>query len=391
MYNPCQFARAKKTNNMGKFIESLGGVAQNTIGGLVGTGLSRLFGLSWSPEKAMKKQWEYNQKVMALQNQYNQQAAAQGQEYAKEYWDYTNAENQANHLKNAGLNIGLMYGQSGAGGMGASGGSRQEGVDQAQGNPVGMALQTQQIEQQERMNNAQIKLAEAQAQKTEEEAKKISGVDIQEALARIEKIYEEAKKINKEGNWYEATAKTAEAQEEYTRQLKKVAEGDEALRDAQIATEWEKVALMLKEGLEINENIENKKISNRIARSTEEATIQEAYLQCGYLMAAIAREQSQKEVNEKEVYHLQAMIEELAERADKEKWDKETYRMQIEGMIDRWEAQTFNERLGLGVEVGDKLLKVLLARTPRTSKTTTYSTRKGGTIRTDSQTTTSGW
>ena len=31
-----------------------------------------------------------------------------------------------------------MYGQNGAGGMGASGGARQESPDQAQGNPVGM-------------------------------------------------------------------------------------------------------------------------------------------------------------------------------------------------------------------------------------------------------------
>ena len=47
-----------------------------------------------------------------------------------------------------------MYGQSGAGGMGASGGAHQSSPDQPQGNPVGMALQIQQIEQQRRMNDA---------------------------------------------------------------------------------------------------------------------------------------------------------------------------------------------------------------------------------------------
>jgi len=75
--------------------------------------------------------------------------------------------------------------------------------------------------------------------------------------------------------------------------------------------------------------------------------------------------------------HPRQEINELTERADKEKWDKETYRMHIEGMIDRWEAQTFNERLGIGVEVGEKLLNILLMRAPKTSKITTYSTRKG--------------
>ena len=122
---------------------------------------------------------------MALQNQYQQQAAQQSQQYAKNYWDYTNAENQVQHLKNAGLNIGLMYGQSGAGGMGASGGARQESPEQPQGNPVAMALQTQRIEQQRRMNDAQISLAEAQAKKAEEEAKKIGGVDTDKVIQEI--------------------------------------------------------------------------------------------------------------------------------------------------------------------------------------------------------------
>ena len=332
----------------------------------------------------MQEQWKYNKNIMALQNQYQQQAAEKSQQYAKDYWDYTNAENQVEHLKNAGLNIGLMYGQSGAGGMGASGGAHQASPDQPQGNPVGMALQVQQLEQQRRATDAQIRLTEAETQKAEEEAKKIGGVDIQEALKRIEKLGEEVKTLAKQGDWYEANSKLAEAQENYTKQLERVAQGDEALRDAQLATEWEKVALMLKEGLEIDENIEGKRISNRIARATEEAHIQEAYLQCAYLVAITAETRSKKalneseiKVNDKEIKHLESEINELTERADKEKWDKETYRMHIEGMIDRWEAQTFNERLGIGVEVGEKLLNILLMRAPKTSKITTYSTRKG--------------
>ena len=167
--------------NFGKlFTEGLASSGVSALTGLITGGVSRALGLSWSPEKAMREQEAYNKRIMALQNQYQQQAAEQSQQYAKDYWDYTNSENQVQHLKNAGLNIGLMYGQGGAGGMGASGGARQESPDQAQGNPVGMALQVQQIEQQRRMNDAQIALAEAQAEKTRVEAKKIGGVDIQE-------------------------------------------------------------------------------------------------------------------------------------------------------------------------------------------------------------------
>ena len=141
------------------------------------------------------------------------QAAAQSQQYAKDYWDYTNAENQVAHLKNAGLNIGLMYGQSGAGGMGASGGARQESPDQAQGNPIGMALQVQQIEQQRRMNDAQIALAEAQAKKAGAEASKISGVDTQEALKRIEEASSRIELNLKESNYKEALKELEKLQE----------------------------------------------------------------------------------------------------------------------------------------------------------------------------------
>ena len=159
------------------FIEGLASSGASSLTGVITGGISQALGLSWSPKRAMKEQEAYNKRIMALQNQYQQQAAARSQQYAKDYWDYTNAENQVKHLKNAGLNVGLIYGQSGAGGMGASGGARQESPEQAQGNPVGMALQVQQIEQQRRMNDAQISLAEAQASKAKAEAGKISGVD----------------------------------------------------------------------------------------------------------------------------------------------------------------------------------------------------------------------
>jgi predicted DsbA family dithiol-disulfide isomerase len=140
------------------FIEGLAGSGASSLTGLITGGISRALGLSWSPKKAMQEQFKYNKEIMALQNQYQQQAAEKSQQYAKEYWDYTNTENQVAHLKNAGLNIGLMYGQGGAGGMGASGGAHQAAPEQPQGNPIAMALQTQQIEQQRRMNDAQILL-----------------------------------------------------------------------------------------------------------------------------------------------------------------------------------------------------------------------------------------
>ena len=88
--------------------------------------------------------------------------------------------------------------------MGASGGAHQSSPDQPQGNPVGMALQVQQLEQQRRMNDAQIALAEAQAEKAGAEATKISGVDTQEALKRIEEIASQIELNLKEGDYKDA-------------------------------------------------------------------------------------------------------------------------------------------------------------------------------------------
>lgn len=94
------------------FISGLASSGASSLTGLITGGLSQALGLSWSPEKAMKEQFKYNKEIMALQNQYQQQAAEKSQQYAKDYWDYTNTENQVAHLKNAGLNVGLIYGQS---------------------------------------------------------------------------------------------------------------------------------------------------------------------------------------------------------------------------------------------------------------------------------------
>ena len=205
---------------------------------------------------------------MALQNQYQHQAAAKSQQYAKDYWDYTNAENQVRHLKNAGLNIGLMYGQSGAGGMGASGGAHQTSPEQPQGNPIGMALQTQQIEQQRRMTDAQISLTEAQASKAKEEAKKIGGVDTAEAWKRIEEIGSKIDLMLKEGEYKEALTQLTKAEKEATEALKNLREMQEGLTKAQIS---EAFALATKYSEEAHTEYwrkENEKIQNEYLKDT---------------------------------------------------------------------------------------------------------------------------
>lgn len=368
------------------FISGLGTSAASTGIGFIGNALSQALGLSWSPKRAMQEQEAYNERIMALQNQYNKEAAAQGQEYAKEYWDYTNAENQVKHLKNAGLNIGLMYGQSGAGGMGASGGSRQESVDQPQGNPVAMALQVQQLEQQRRMNDAQIALAQAQADKAGAEANKIAGVDTQEALKRIQEIDQKIDLMVKEGNYKDALTQLTNAKEETEKVLKTLRESEEVLTRANVSVAFATATKYSEEARVLFWKKENEKIENQYLRETIDDRVEAAYYNNCVTIALAAKYQKDVEVGEAQIHQLEAMAKELNELADKHEWDKETYRKQVEGMIERWEQQTFNERLGLGMEFGENIVDMFYKLRRRSSKTRTVSKREGKTVKTESYT-----
>lgn len=368
------------------FMEGLGSSAASTATGFIGNALNQILGLSWSPEKAMKEQEAYNKRIMALQNQYQQQAAAQSQQYAKDYWDYTNAENQVNHLKNAGLNIGLMYGQSGAGGMGASGGARQESPDQAQGNPIGMALQVQQIEQQRRMNEAQIELARAQANKANEEANKISGVDTQEALKRIEEISSRIELNLREGNYKQALTELANAEKEATNALTAIREMEEGLTKAKISEAFAIATYYSEKAHTEYWTKENEKIQNEYLKDTYQDRVEAAYYNNAVAIALAAKYKSEKDVNEKDIKLLEAKIKELDALADKHNWDKVTYRKEVEGMIERWEEQTFNERIGLGLEFGENIVEMLYKGRRKKSSVKTKSTRQGKTTTTETYT-----
>ena len=55
-------------------------------------------------------------------------------------------------------------------------------------------------------------------------------------------------------------------------------------------------------------------------------------------------------------------------------------------MIERWEEQTFNERLGLGLEFGENIVNMLYKGRKKTTNTKTKSTRVGKTVRTGTYT-----
>lgn len=382
----------------------LGGLASSgasSLTGLTTGGISQALGLSWSPKKAMEEQLKYNKNIMALQNQYQQQAAQQSQQYAKEYWDYTNAENQAQHLKNAGLNIGLMYGQSGAGGMGASGGARQESPEQPQGNPIGMALQTQQIEQQRRMTDAQIKLTEAQAKKAEEEAQKIKGVD-------TEKVIQEIKTMIQQEGWYKTDADLrVQLKTESIERVKEIQENVELIKKEQFTeeqkaqkfyqeamTQVEEQNVLAKKWEVLNEEAIGKRINNQILQETKDELIRSVALKNSVLIAEAFNLRESGKTEEKKRDELDASIKELIARAEKHKMDAESFKKEVEGQIERWRAQTgletwenINESVDVIVDGIVNVFKALRGAGEIEINTTTVSQNPKGTSTSQSRTT----
>ena len=357
------------------FTEGLASSGASSLTGILTGGLSQALGLTWSPRKAIEEQWKYNKNIMALQNQYQQQAAAKSQQYAKDYWDYTNTENQVAHLKNAGLNIGLMYGQSGAGGMGASGGAHQTSPEQPQGNPVAMALQTQQIEQQRRMNDAQIALAEAQARKADEEANKIGGVDIEEARKRIEEMDAKIDTLIADKNLKEAETELTKAKKATEDTIQRLNESKEALSRAEISQAFAVATYYSEMAHKVYWEYQREKLGYQYDKETLQDRIDSAYYMNCQIIASIAKTYKDVEVGDAQIEQLKAAAKELNALADKHNWDKETYRKQVEGMIERWEEQTFNERLQIGLQFGENIVEMFLKLRGKKSQTKTVSTK----------------
>lgn len=126
----------------------------------------------------------YNEEQAQLrQAQINKEQAKYSQGLAMEYWDYTNWENQVDHLRKAGLNPALMYAKGGTGGQ--TGGGQAQGVGLSPSNQeavkaqqIGMALQLTQLK-------SQIEVNESIAKKNTAEAEKTAGVDTEAAKMGI--------------------------------------------------------------------------------------------------------------------------------------------------------------------------------------------------------------
>lgn len=127
-----------------------------------------------------RRQLKQQEKLQELQIKGNKEMGEFNNQLQLDMWNKTNYGAQMEHLKGAGLNPGLIYGMGGAGGA-TTGGGGGGGVS---GGQAANAAATQQNNMAMGMQLAQMRLIEAQTEKTKVEAAKLEGVDTEQAKAQ---------------------------------------------------------------------------------------------------------------------------------------------------------------------------------------------------------------
>lgn len=254
----------------------------------------------------------YNEEQAQLrQAQINKEQAKYSQGLAMEYWDYTNWENQVDHLKKAGLNPALMYAKGGAGGQ--TGGGQAQGVGLSPSNQeavkaqqIGMALQLAQLK-------SQIEVNESVAKKNTAEAEKTAGVDTEAAKMGI---------------------KLSEAQVLSERERKnvlyweaEVAQSESVLKEALANTEqfnlqkvqWD-IRIVEKGYEELSERVAMLKRENKIGDATAEMQIEQYKANLVDIWAGAMLKMAQTETQKEEV----KAIDERLKQKDYELDQKDT-------------------------------------------------------------------
>ena len=207
------------------------------------------------------EQWGNQLKLMDIQNRYNEQMAKNNQLRNKDLWDYTNYENQKQHIKNAGLNPALIYGMGGGGGVSANG-AQGQGVTQPTDRSVEMGLKQQGLGLQLASIASQVELNKSQAEKNKAEADKIAGVDTDVQKATMENIIAQTSNEKIKKGLIYADTRFKDAMEEITRS--KIDE-----------VGWNIKNLM--KSLEIaDKNIEATGLDNELKSRTMEANVKQA-------------------------------------------------------------------------------------------------------------------
>lgn len=159
------------------------GVLGMLAGGLAGRAID--YGMGLETEKwSIDQQRKFAKEMQEEQIRGNSQLAKYSQGLQLDTWNKTSAPAQVKKLREAGLNVGLMYPGGGGGGTTGSANAGTAGTptpSMGAGINAGMGLQLKELANQTALVQSQVELNKAQAAK-------ISGVDTQKTTQEIANI-----------------------------------------------------------------------------------------------------------------------------------------------------------------------------------------------------------
>lgn len=330
---------------------------------MLGNGIFSIFGAGLNAAMssgAANEQWGNQLRLMDIQNRYNEQMAKNNQQRNKDLWDYTNYENQKQHIKNAGLNPALMYGMGGGGGVSASG-AQGQGVTQPTDRSVEMGLKQQGLGLQLASIASQVDLNKSQAEKNKVEADKIAGVDTDAQKATIDNLIAQTSNEKVKKGLILGQIRVADAEEELKRNMA------DWTKDKADETRWN--IKSLQKGIDkLVEEINGMKLDNELKERTINNKVKESSLTLQNLMSEILLKGSQGKVNEEQAKAIPAQILQGWEKLVKEGKALINQREQIEAyvqdVINRYELG----KKGLDIEEQKLVKDVILGMLEIASK-----------------------
>lgn len=316
------------------------------IGAIMGIGGALMGALN--ANSASNQSWQRQHQLMEIQAELNQKNAKFNTAQAKEMWNYTNFENQIEHIKKAGLSPGLIYGMGGQGGS-TQGAGAANGVGLPQDQSVGMGLRAQEIGIEMANALSQIKLNESQASKNEAEADKIKGVDTEAQKATIDNLIAQTSNEKIKRGLILGQIRVADAEEELKRNTA------DWTKEKVEETRWN--VKSLQKGIDkLAVEIDGVELDNELKRRTIDNKVKESTLTLQNLMTEILLKGSQRKVNEEQAKAIPAEIlqgwEKLVKEGEALTIQREQMEAYVQDVINKYELG----KKGLDIEE-QKLVK----------------------------------
>lgn len=219
--------------------------------------------------RAEKRQWHTQKKFHNLQMQGAKELAEYQRQLAMQTWYETNYSAQVEQLKKAGLNPAMIYGMGGEGGTLAApgGGMPTAGIAEAPSHTARLAMDMA-------FQMSQMKLVEAQKEKTEAETENIKTIEREEGYTRIANIIQDTKNKQAQEAGQKILNRINELEEHFKRESMEDRLKGIEFTTKKIISEWQK----LKDEVYIS-NATKEEVINSIRLKVTEAILTNANLE----------------------------------------------------------------------------------------------------------------